>query len=169
MGVDVRSLSRRWLTVTAPRWLVPCVLFQSLNKQKRSALQWRTSSASWIHSTTRWSLYSKFSPAMEAQNTASGQIPQCHTRMRDRSEESRRSRGRERRHGHHERAEVSTQLYGRRRQLTWSRFYKRIEDAYIHANKTLLRLMLEEQQLIPHLRFAPDSQSRTSSSYIVAR
>jgi len=34
------------------------------------------------------------------------------------------------------------------------RFYKRIEDAYIYANKTLLKLMLEEQQLIPHLRYA---------------
>jgi gamma-tubulin complex component 2 len=32
------------------------------------------------------------------------------------------------------------------------RFYKRIEDAYIYANKTLLKLMLEEQELIPHLR-----------------
>ncbi|EIW70708.1 gamma-tubulin complex component 2 [Tremella mesenterica] len=32
------------------------------------------------------------------------------------------------------------------------KFYKRIEDAYIYANKTLLRLMLEEQELIPHLR-----------------
>ncbi|ORY34102.1 Spc98 family-domain-containing protein [Naematelia encephala] len=32
------------------------------------------------------------------------------------------------------------------------RFYKQIEDAYIYANKTLLKLMLEEQELIPHLR-----------------
>jgi gamma-tubulin complex component 2 len=32
------------------------------------------------------------------------------------------------------------------------RFYKRIEDAYIFANQTLLKQMLEEQQLIPHLR-----------------
>lgn len=32
------------------------------------------------------------------------------------------------------------------------RFYKQIEDAYIFANKTLLKLMLEEQELIPHLR-----------------
>ncbi|KAK4689082.1 gamma-tubulin complex component 2, partial [Tremellales sp. Uapishka_1] len=32
------------------------------------------------------------------------------------------------------------------------KFYKRIEDAYIYANQTLLKLMLEEQQLIPHLR-----------------
>ncbi|OWZ58784.1 gamma-tubulin complex component 2 [Cryptococcus neoformans var. grubii Br795] len=31
-------------------------------------------------------------------------------------------------------------------------FYKRIEDAYIYANKTLLKLMVEEQELIPHLR-----------------
>ena len=36
------------------------------------------------------------------------------------------------------------------------RFYKRIEDAYIYANKTLLKLMLEEQELIPHLRSAPN-------------
>ena len=34
----------------------------------------------------------------------------------------------------------------------YNRFYKRIEDAYIFANKTLLKLMLEEQELIPHLR-----------------
>lgn len=34
-----------------------------------------------------------------------------------------------------------------------SRFYKRIEDAYIHANKTLLKLMIDEQELIPHLRY----------------
>jgi gamma-tubulin complex component 2 len=34
-----------------------------------------------------------------------------------------------------------------------SRFYKRIEDAYIHANKTLLKLMIDEQELIPHLRW----------------
>ena len=33
-----------------------------------------------------------------------------------------------------------------------TRFYKRVEDAYIYANKTLLKLMLEEQELIPHLR-----------------
>lgn len=32
------------------------------------------------------------------------------------------------------------------------RFYKQIEDAYIYANKTLLKVMLEEQELIPHLR-----------------
>ncbi|RSH87478.1 hypothetical protein EHS25_003388 [Saitozyma podzolica] len=32
------------------------------------------------------------------------------------------------------------------------KFYKRIEDAYIHANRTLLKLMVEEQELIPHLR-----------------
>lgn len=32
------------------------------------------------------------------------------------------------------------------------RFYRQIEDAYIFANKTLLKLMLEERQLIPHLR-----------------
>ena len=34
-----------------------------------------------------------------------------------------------------------------------SRFYKRIEDAYIHANKTLLKLMIDEEELIPHLRW----------------
>jgi gamma-tubulin complex component 2 len=33
-----------------------------------------------------------------------------------------------------------------------ARFYKQVEDAYIYANKTLLKLMLEEQELIPHLR-----------------
>lgn len=33
------------------------------------------------------------------------------------------------------------------------RFYKQVEDAYIYANKTLLRVMLEEQELIPHLRY----------------
>lgn len=33
-----------------------------------------------------------------------------------------------------------------------SRFYKRIEDAYIYANRTLLKLLVEEQELIPHLR-----------------
>lgn len=32
------------------------------------------------------------------------------------------------------------------------RFYKRIEDAYIHANRTLLKLLVDEQELIPHLR-----------------
>ncbi|OCF40305.1 gamma-tubulin complex component 2 [Kwoniella heveanensis CBS 569] len=32
------------------------------------------------------------------------------------------------------------------------KFYKRIEDAYIYANKTLLKLMVDEQELIPHLR-----------------
>lgn len=32
------------------------------------------------------------------------------------------------------------------------RFYRRIEDAYIHANQTLLKLLVEEQELIPHLR-----------------
>ncbi|WWC61778.1 uncharacterized protein I303_104363 [Kwoniella dejecticola CBS 10117] len=36
--------------------------------------------------------------------------------------------------------------------LNEPRFYKRIEDAYIYANKTLLKLMVEEQELIPHLR-----------------
>ncbi|ODO09771.1 hypothetical protein I350_01988 [Cryptococcus amylolentus CBS 6273] len=32
------------------------------------------------------------------------------------------------------------------------KFYKQIEDAYIYANKTLLKLMVDEQELIPHLR-----------------
>ncbi len=32
------------------------------------------------------------------------------------------------------------------------RFYKRIEDAYTHANRTLLQLLLQDQQLIPRLR-----------------
>ncbi|KAK8864313.1 hypothetical protein IAR55_001560 [Kwoniella newhampshirensis] len=32
------------------------------------------------------------------------------------------------------------------------KFYKRIEEAYIYANRTLLKLMIEEQELIPHLR-----------------
>jgi len=32
------------------------------------------------------------------------------------------------------------------------RFYKFIEDAYSHANKTLLELLLKDQQLIPRLR-----------------
>lgn len=32
------------------------------------------------------------------------------------------------------------------------RFYRAIEDAYTHANKTLLRLLLRDQQLIPRLR-----------------
>ena len=32
------------------------------------------------------------------------------------------------------------------------KFYKQVEDAYIYANKTLLKLMLDEQELIPHLR-----------------
>jgi gamma-tubulin complex component 2 len=32
------------------------------------------------------------------------------------------------------------------------RFYKFIEDAYSHANRTLLQLLLKDQQLIPRLR-----------------
>ncbi|WVF71552.1 hypothetical protein IAT40_006360 [Kwoniella sp. CBS 6097] len=36
--------------------------------------------------------------------------------------------------------------------MTEPKFYKRIEDAYIYANKTLLKLMIDEQELIPHLR-----------------
>ncbi len=32
------------------------------------------------------------------------------------------------------------------------RFYRRIDDAYLHANKTLLNLMLHDQDLISHLR-----------------
>lgn len=32
------------------------------------------------------------------------------------------------------------------------RFYKNIDDAYTHANRTLLRLLLRDQQLIPRLR-----------------
>ncbi|KAL4250163.1 Spindle pole body component [Abortiporus biennis] len=32
------------------------------------------------------------------------------------------------------------------------RFYKAIEDAYTHANRTLLQLLLRDQQLIPRLR-----------------
>ncbi|KAI0828525.1 Spc98 family-domain-containing protein [Trametes gibbosa] len=32
------------------------------------------------------------------------------------------------------------------------RFYKCIEDAYTHANRTLLQLLLQDQQLIPRLR-----------------
>lgn len=33
-----------------------------------------------------------------------------------------------------------------------SRFYKFLEDAYSHANRTLLQLLLKDQQLIPRLR-----------------
>lgn len=33
-----------------------------------------------------------------------------------------------------------------------SRFYKFVEDAYTHANRTLLQLLLKDQQLIPRLR-----------------
>jgi gamma-tubulin complex component 2 len=32
------------------------------------------------------------------------------------------------------------------------RFYKFIEDAYTHANRTLLRLLRKDQQLLPRLR-----------------
>lgn len=32
------------------------------------------------------------------------------------------------------------------------RFYKFVEDAYTHANRTLLQLLLKDQQLIPRLR-----------------
>ena len=32
------------------------------------------------------------------------------------------------------------------------RLYKFVEDAYTHANRTLLRLLLQDQQLIPRLR-----------------
>ena len=32
------------------------------------------------------------------------------------------------------------------------RFYKFLEDAYTHANRTLLQLLLKDQQLIPRLR-----------------
>lgn len=33
-----------------------------------------------------------------------------------------------------------------------AKFYRRIEDAYIHANQSLLKVLVEEQELIPHLR-----------------
>jgi len=33
-----------------------------------------------------------------------------------------------------------------------TRFYTFIEDAYTHANRTLLQLLLKDQQLIPRLR-----------------
>jgi gamma-tubulin complex component 2 len=33
-----------------------------------------------------------------------------------------------------------------------ARFYKFVEDAYTHANRTLLQLLLKDQQLIPRLR-----------------
>ena len=36
--------------------------------------------------------------------------------------------------------------------LLFSRFYKFIEDAYSHANRTLLQLLLKDQQLIRRLR-----------------
>lgn len=37
--------------------------------------------------------------------------------------------------------------------IQWdSRFYKFVEDAYTHANRTLLQLLLKDQQLIPRLR-----------------
>ena len=36
--------------------------------------------------------------------------------------------------------------------LMFHRFYKFIEDAYTHANQTLLHLLLKDQQLIPRLR-----------------
>jgi gamma-tubulin complex component 2 len=35
---------------------------------------------------------------------------------------------------------------------TNTRFYKFVEDAYTHANRTLLQLLLKDQQLIPRLR-----------------
>ncbi len=46
--------------------------------------------------------------------------------------------------------------------LTASRFNKRIEDAYIHANKTLLKLMIDEQELIPHLRYVIPASTQTA-------
>ena len=36
--------------------------------------------------------------------------------------------------------------------IHFHRFYKFIEDAYSHANRTLLQLLLKDQQLIPRLR-----------------
>src|SRR6266436_5354843 len=38
------------------------------------------------------------------------------------------------------------------RHEAFHRFYKFIEDAYSHANRTLLQLLLKDQQLIPRLR-----------------
>lgn len=36
--------------------------------------------------------------------------------------------------------------------MTMRRFYKYIEDAYSHANRTLLNMLLRDQQLLPRLR-----------------
>lgn len=33
-------------------------------------------------------------------------------------------------------------------------FYKRIDEAYTYANKTLLRLLLEDQHLLSRLKYA---------------
>lgn len=37
--------------------------------------------------------------------------------------------------------------------MSLDRFYKGIEDAYTYANRTLLKLLIEDQQLLPRLRY----------------
>jgi len=46
------------------------------------------------------------------------------------------------------------------------RLYKFIEDAYTHANRTLLRLLLQDQQLIPRLRSLKHYFFLSSSSFL---
>jgi gamma-tubulin complex component 2 len=46
------------------------------------------------------------------------------------------------------------------------RLYKFIEDAYTHANRTLLRLLLQDQQLIPRLRSLKRYFFLASSSFL---
>jgi gamma-tubulin complex component 2 len=46
------------------------------------------------------------------------------------------------------------------------RLYKFIEDAYTHANRTLLRLLLQDQQLIPRLRSLKRYFFLSSSSFL---
>jgi len=49
------------------------------------------------------------------------------------------------------------------------RFYKAIEDAYTHANRTLLRLLLQDQQLIPRLRSLKRYFFLSQSSFLTHR
>lgn len=47
------------------------------------------------------------------------------------------------------------------------RFHLRIEAAYIHANRTLLKMLIEEEDLLAHLRFVVPSSRRSPLTFSV--
>lgn len=128
---------------SASRWLI--IGFDLKSRRQDSVIDRSCTSSTARHKPVTWrSKHSCLSAAMEAQDLARRQVSECHARVRDRDQEGGCGNGRASGDERGKVSQTSTKLTGR--------FYRRIEDAYINANQTLLKLLVDEQELIPHLR-----------------